>query len=362
MAGPIVRATLIVLVLTIVICRPAHSQDAGTDELASSFAITAVSVSGQPDQAFASLMTGFLVTEMEDERLTAASYEPRANPESSDTDAIESFLAAEINNVEQDFLIVLPFSRSGGDVTFDYYCIDVDTGRIVYSERDVTTKQLLIDIELSRLASKTVDQLSDRVVRQAAGSRNGWLFGSGSSTDGSGSADTGGASGETTWSLRPETAKFHIGVGVGSFRTVGRAESYFRSGIMPTSTADFGIATAAGRIGIGVRIASCFFDASSDAATAKGVLAPFAASVGFASRTGIPVDVGFSLGGGGSVLSLNVDDAGYQSKIMPFASAGAAAILRLTKGISIRAAVEAMVYFEREYPIFGYSPSLSIEF
>jgi len=153
-----------------------------------------------------------------------------------------------------------------------------------------------------------------------------------------------------------------LSLGVGAFLTVGKAESYFRSGVMPTSIADFGVATPAGRIGIGLRIASCFFDASSDTVTANGLLAPFAASVGFTSRTGKAVDIGFNLGGGGSVLSLRVGDADYQSKIVPFASAGAAVLLRLTQGVGIRANVEAMVFFEREYPIFGYSPSLSIEF
>jgi len=357
------RVFPIFVILALSLCDPQGTfPQSRAAETTTSFSIAVFSKTGDADEAFAAVMTDFIVAELENQRLDATAISRDRIPKEPDRSAVADFLATEVTRTRSDYLITVPFSRDAGNITFDFYCLDTATGLIVSNETAVTAKQLLIDIEIRRLIASTVSALDDRLARAP---KPEVALQSGTQASGntvSGVNENGSGVGIVRWSLRPEAARFRLSVGVGAFRTIGRAEEYFRSGVMPISTGDFGFITKAGRFGVGLRVGSCFFDASNAVVSANGMLMPFALSTGFTSYTGTYLDIGFALTGGGSLLSLRVDDEAYRTKMLPFASVGASVVLRLTAGIGIRAGAEAMAYFERETPIFGYSPFVSIEF
>ena len=123
---------------------------------------------------------------------------------------------------------------------------------------------------------------------------------------------------------------------------------------------------ASGAIGFGIRGGMCFIESDGGDGTttekASMILAPISAYVALTSNTGGFIDVALGVSGGVSILAVTREDNGTQSKTLPYAGADISVFLRITNAVGISAAIEIMAFFEKQYPVFGYAPSVTIVF
>ena len=360
---------LLLLVVAAVAVAPAalHTQEAMRPK--SDFTVVAATSDEGSDETFASLITSFIVNGLESEDLTSRSLEI-GETEISIADSIPDLING-LPLESEGFLVAVIFSRTSENVIFDYYCIDLTDANVVFVEKRVRAKLLLIDVELTRLTTALLDTLGESLVRstpepeqneneasdgQRVESREESILIEDAPPLGNPRAEV------DVWSLRPQQSRVHFALGGGSFRTIAHAEDFFRSAAFSTATIEYGLGTRFGRIGMGTRIAAGFFAVDGEEIDANGILAPFAANFGYTSATKSAVDFIFTIGGGGSLLLLRIGDEAYRAKLVPFGSAGIGSLLKLTESIGIRVFVEALFFFEAQHPIIGYAPSVSLVF
>ena len=353
-----------------------NAQEAAQNQ--TTFTVVALTKDGVSDAAFASLIASFIITEIKSENFISQSLE--VEPEDvSLKDSIPNL----VNTLPAEtagYLIAVIFTRTNESVLLDFYCIDVTDAAVVYADKKIESKLLLIDVELARLTAAVLDTLGDSLARAEEEPEQ-------PETDGSNEIEPVAVDAqaveaieqetvasdvallpeslpreEPSWSLRPEQSRVQFAIGAGSLRTIAYAEDFFRSATFPTATIDYGLSTRFGRIGFGARIAAGLFSIDGEEIDASGILAPFATNVSYTSATESIVDFISTLGGGGSLLLVRIGDEAYQAKLMPFVSSGVGALLRLTSSIGIRAMVEVVLFFEDQHPIIGYVPSVSIVF
>ena len=371
---------MVVMVLEIVCGAGAIAQQSGESSADPRPAPTAFAVLAIPrwenlDTQYASLISDFIGTTLSISRLTVILPESSIADFEDVTDDSELRLLIDRVKTEYsaDYAVAVVYELKNGEVKFDFYCTDLIDGTIVFQERGVRAKMLMIDIELSKLVSKVEKKLAESLVYLPVSDDESTTSANETAQE---PAPVTGAVDDTESivaiaqvddadivdSSIARASPFRLSVGIGSFRAIGASAQYFRSGTMPGITADVGFETKIGRIGFGVLTGICFFDTSGDSISSSNLLTPFALSVSYTSDTEAFLDLVCTLNAGGSLLSVNVDDSRYLHKVIPFSAVGVGVLVHLSDGFGLDIGVEIMMFFEKTHPIVGYAPSVSIVF
>jgi hypothetical protein len=319
------------------------------------------------DASYASIVREFLLTKMESAGFSAELFDGEIDSAAFSVDVVASLPAALDPEHDEDFAIGFFFNRSDENVVIDFTCVDLINTTTVFSAIGIKAKTLLIDITISFLVSELADKLADvpgytplPVTESSPSNTTNTV-----STTVQGAATPGTSNvGQSTLSsaFRGSQSPFHFGLGFGVFLSMGYSTDFFTYGLTPTAEIGYSIPFSTGSLGFGIHVNASFIEVDNANVSSNVILAPFAATASYTSTSGSFLDMYVAFNGGGSIVSAQITSQEPLLKTTFYISAIVGAMVRVSELFSLRISIGPMVIFEQRYPIFGYTPSISIVF
>ena len=129
---------------------------------------------------------------------------------------------------------------------------------------------------------------------------------------------------------------------------------------MPSFHGNYRFSLSNSQIGLGLYFGFCTFQAEGTLAASRSRLIPMGLDVSYFTVSDSPFTLHGRLTGGPALLSLSTDGEVWQTKTLPFVIVGIGFHFRITQLIGLSLDNGFSLFFERESPIMGYSPSLSV--
>jgi hypothetical protein len=152
--------------------------------------------------------------------------------------------------------------------------------------------------------------------------------------------------------------RFSVSFGYSPFVPIGKSSGYIENAQMPALTTGLNFYVSSLLIRTGIYSALCWFQAAGSLAESDNMLIPAGVHIDL-TGSGIEV-ISFllRLSGGPAFFGINVDDTGYQFKVLPYAlgTIGISAAIGESYGLSLELSFSA--FFEPDYPIMGYMPGI----
>jgi hypothetical protein len=151
---------------------------------------------------------------------------------------------------------------------------------------------------------------------------------------------------------------FEFAVGFSPFLAMGPAKDYFQAGILPSFYGNYRFATAAGIFGVGLYIGLSRFTADGLEASSKVTLIPIGLDIRYTTLEEAFLGLSVHLNGGPAVMLAYFDHTAPLSKIVAYIQGGVGLNLHLGRRLILVFDLGYLLFFERPYPIMGFTPAL----
>jgi hypothetical protein len=149
---------------------------------------------------------------------------------------------------------------------------------------------------------------------------------------------------------------FEFSLGFAPFLTIGTASEYFTIGLQPSFYGIYHFNLRMGQLGLGLYAGLNSFRAEGLIASSDTTLVPIGLDLRYSA--GFPLGLFLHISSGPAILTINPNGTGRLSKIIPYAMAGIGFQLFFSEGLGIALDTSFAIFFERQLPIMGYSPSV----
>ncbi|MBA7654183.1 hypothetical protein ES703_62059 [subsurface metagenome] len=263
--------------------------------------------------------------------------------------------------VEADFVITGEYSSKDNDIQIDFNWYDVSESRLSASVSKSSRLGLTLDMIIAEAIDDILVQAEDRLAsfstRLEVEGFEGFVEQESVQLPENHSAA------KQIIDKRKDTdariiKHFEFSIGFSPFLVNAGASEYFKIGFMPSFYVSYRISMSIGQLGLGIYAGINRFLAEGVIASAECLLIPIGVDLRYGTYDGLPIGLFVRISGGPAILTINPNETGRLSKVIPYVLGGIGLNIPFTKTFGIAVDTSYAVFFEKQYPIMGFIPSL----